>query len=125
MKKEGKMKDFKDLDAWKEGHELVLEIYKYTENFPQKEIYGLCSQMRRAVVSITSNIAEGFGRESIKEKIKFYYVAQASNVELQNQLEVAKDVGYIKADIHKKLLNQAITTHKIITGLIKSTRKRL
>ena len=69
----GGMKSFTDLFAWKEGHSLVLLIYQHTKEFPKEELYGLVSQMRRCSVSITSNIAEGFGRLSYKEKAKFYF----------------------------------------------------
>jgi len=64
-----KIKSFKDLIAWQETHKLVLEIYKETKNFPKEEIFGLTNQIRRAVVSITSNISEGFNRISFKEKL--------------------------------------------------------
>ena len=115
---------FTDLNTWKEGHKLVLSIYKTTENFPKKETFSLTDQMRRAAVSITSNIAEGFGRQGYKEKIQFYYLAQGSLTELQNQIIIAKDVGYIDTLNLNELDNQCITVHKLITGLIKSIRAK-
>lgn len=118
-----KITSFTDLDAWKEGHTLVLEVYKTTKEFPREELFGLVSQMRRCVVSITSNIAEGFSRQSYKEKIRFYAVAQGSVTELQNQLIIARDVGYIDKKVFKRLADQSIKVHKIINGLIKSSRK--
>jgi len=79
---ENKIRKFTDLYAWQEGHKLVLMVYKNTEQFPEKERYSIVDQMRRAVVSLTSNIAEGFSRRSSKEKNRFYCIAQASLVEL-------------------------------------------
>ena len=70
-----KIRNFTDLNAWKESHKLVLEIYRITKNFPREEIFGLTSQMRRAAVSVTSNIAEGFGRYSGKEQVQFFYIS--------------------------------------------------
>jgi len=81
---------FTDLNTWKEGHKLVLMVYKTTDKFPSKETFSLIDQMRRAAVSLTSNIAEGFTRAGIKEKIQFYLMAKGSLTELQNQLYVAK-----------------------------------
>jgi four helix bundle protein len=80
-----KIKDFKDLNTWREAHKLVLMIYGATKTFPREEIFSLTSQVRRAAISITSNIAEGFGRQGYKEKIQFYYFAQGSLIELKNQ----------------------------------------
>jgi len=117
-----KIKSFTQLDAWKEGHKLVVMIYEVTKNFPEEEVFGLISQIRRAVVSITSNIAEGFGRRSYKEKIQFYYTSQASVVEVQNQLLIARDVGYLSSEGFKKLADQTIKVHKIVGGLIKSSK---
>src|SRR3989338_687290 len=110
----GKIKSFMDLDAWKEGHTLVLDIYKITKRFPKEEIFGLISQMRRCVVSITSNIAEGFSRQSYKEKLQFYSIAQGSVTELQNQLLISKDVNYITENEFQNISEQAIKVHKII-----------
>ncbi|MFH1565125.1 MAG: four helix bundle protein, partial [bacterium] len=81
-----KIKSFTGLFAWQEGHKLVLMIYNTTEQFPDKERFGLISQTRRAAVSITSNIAEGFSRKTNKDKVQFYAMAQGSLTELQNQL---------------------------------------
>ena len=79
-----KIRSFTDLNAWKEGHKLVILVYKTTKDFPKKETYSLVDQMRRAATSVTSNIAEGFGRQTYKEKAQFYYQAQGSLVELKN-----------------------------------------
>ena len=117
------IKTFTDLDAWKEGHKLVLMIYNLTRIFPKEETFGLTIQMKRSAVSITSNIAEGFSRRSFKEKLYFYAISQGSVTELQNQLIIAKDVSYIKKDEeYQKLFAQSILVHKIINGLIKSTK---
>ena len=116
------IKSFTDLDAWKEGHKLVLMVYTITKSFPKEEHFGLTTQKRRCVVSITSNLAEGFSRHSYKEKVYFYSMALGSVTELQNQLLVARDVGYIPADEFQKLAEQSVRVHKIINGLIKKTK---
>lgn len=113
---------FTQLDAWKEGHKLVLTIYKITRTFPKDELFALVSQMRRCVVSITSNIAEGFSRQSYKEKLQFYSMAQGSVTELQNQLLISRDVGYITNDQFGVIAPQTIITHKILNGLIKKSK---
>jgi four helix bundle protein len=127
MNKEDKKKisSFTDLNAWKEGHELVLIIYRMTDNFPKQELFGLVNQMRRCVVSITSNIAEGFGRKSYKEKIKFYLISQGSVREIQNQLIISRDVGYIDKDKFQEIAEQTVIVHKIINGLIKGSRNKI
>lgn len=117
-----KIKSFMDLNSWKESHILVLEIYKITREFPKEEIFGLVSQMRRCAVSITSNIAEGFSRQSYKDKIQFYSIAQGSLTELQNQLLICKDVEIIKIDTFNRLADQSVIAHKLISGLIKSSK---
>jgi len=117
-----KIKNFTDLNAWKEGHKLVIDVYIETKSFPREELFGLVSQMRRCAVSITSNIAEGFSRFSPKEKIQFYYIAQGSVTELQNHLLIARDIGYLNTETFHKLEDQTIVVHKLINGLIKSAR---
>lgn len=121
--KETKIQSFTDLQTWKEGHILVVSIYKETGMFPQKELFSLIDQMRRCVVSITSNIAEGFSRQGKKEKVQFYYTAKGSLTELQNQLLVAKDVGYLSKEKFNQLAQQTVTVGKLLTGLIKSGKR--
>ncbi|MEK9151629.1 MAG: four helix bundle protein [Patescibacteria group bacterium] len=117
-----KINSFTDLVVWQEGHLLVLDIYKFSELFPQKEIFGLTNQIRRAAVSITSNISEGFSRQSIKEKVQFYYIAKGSLTEVQNQLLIARDVGFLKKDDFRILSDRSITVGKLLTGFIKKTK---
>lgn len=115
--KKDKIKSFTDLYTWQEGHKLVIMIYRETEKFPQKEIFGLTNQMRRAVVSITSNVAEGFSRNTTKDKFQFYSIAQGSLTELQNQLIIARDVNYLDSESFKKIANQTIIVNKLLNGL--------
>ena len=117
-----KIQDFTDLLAWQEGHKLVLDIYSATKKFPKEEVFGLTSQMRRAVVSITSNIAEGFGRQGYKERVQFFYLAQGSLIELKNQLIIARDVAYVTISHFEKIYLQADQTHKLLQGLISKTK---
>jgi four helix bundle protein len=117
-----KIKSFTDLDAWKKGHQLVLVIYKTTDNFPDKERFGLTSQMRRCVVSITSNIAEGFSRRGNKEKIQFYYISLGSITELQNQLIISRDIGFLDEKTFKNIAEQTTVVQKIVNGLIRATK---
>lgn len=117
-----KIKDFTDLNAWQEGHKLVIYVYKFTKSFPREETYSLVDQMRRAATSVTSNIAEGFGRQTYKEKVQFYYLAQGSLVELKNQMIIARDVSYLKENEFTQLYDQANITHKLLQGLIKKSK---
>lgn len=117
-----KIKDFDDLEAWKSSHLLVIDIYKLTRDFPKTETFGLTSQLRRAAVSITSNIAEGFGRKSVKEKIQFYYVAQASMNEFKNQLIISRDIEYLDLNKFNGVISRADRAHMIIRGLIRKTK---
>jgi len=117
-----KIKSFTDLNAWREAHKLVLMIYKNTKDFPREELFGITNQMRRAAVSITSGIAEGFSRQSYREKVQFYSIAQGSNTELQNQLLVAKDVGYLAKTDFDNIANQSVRVHKVLNGLIKKSK---
>ncbi len=122
MNNDNKIKTFTDLKTWQETHKLVLIIYKITKDFPKEELFGLVSQIRRAAVSITSNIAEGFSRQSYKEKLQFYYIAISSLTELQNQLLIARDVGYLKKDDFDQIVEQIITAHKLLNGFITKTK---
>ena len=112
-----KIKSFTDLKAWQEGHKLVLTIYKEAEKFPKKEIFGLTSQMRRSAVSVTSNIAEGFSRNTNKDKCHFYSNALGSLTELQNQLLITRDVGYLERKLFFEVAEQTVIVVKILNGL--------
>lgn len=118
-----KIRSFIDLNVWKEGHKLVLMVYKQTNNFPQEEKFSLVDQMRRAVVSITSNIAEGFSRRSKKEKIQFYSITKGSITEIQNQLLIARDVKYINKELFKELAEQTVTVSKLVSGLTRKIKE--
>lgn len=94
---------FKDLIVWQKSKELALEIYKLTEKLPRSELYGLTNQMRRAVISISSNIAEGYRRFHSKEKKQFFSVASGSGSELESQIEIAKEL-FPKIDFSRSIL---------------------
>ena len=119
-----KIRSYTDLNAWKEAHRFVVMIYGVTESFPKSEMFRLVDQLCRAVVSITSNIAEGFSRNSSKEKIHFYAVGLGSLTEVQNQLNIAKDLEYISKEEFQKTNSQAIVVNKLIHGLMKSAKDR-
>jgi len=118
------IRNFYDLEAWKKGHKLVLEIYKLTKGFPKEELFGIIAQLRRAASSITANIAEGFERYHFKDKIRFYYQARGSVAEVQNFLLLAKDLEYINFETCKNLGQKANEVRQIINGLIRSIEKQ-
>ncbi|MFB6355928.1 MAG: four helix bundle protein [bacterium] len=114
------MRDYQELDVWTKAHELVLKIYSRTESFPEDEKFGLTSQIRRASVSIPSNIAEGTGKNSDKEFSRFLEIARSSATELDYQLHLANDLGYIddaKSDILQSNISEI---KKMLTGFIDS-----
>lgn len=120
-----KIKSFTDLVVWQETHKLVLMIYKTTEDFPIKEQFGLTSQIRRAVTSITSNVAEGFSRQGFKEKLQFYYIARGSLTETQNQLLIARDLNYLDQEEFNKITKQMTSVHKLLNAFISKTKDLL
>jgi four helix bundle protein len=97
------MRDFKKYDIWQLSHSLTLEVYKITYNFPKEELYGLTSQIRRASVSIPTNISEGCGRNSDKEFNQFFNIALGSTNETECFLVLSKDLNYINKEIFEKL----------------------
>jgi four helix bundle protein len=118
-----KISSFTDLNAWKLAHQLVVSIYKLTQSLPKKEKYALGDQLRRAAIPITSHIAEGFSRQSNKEKIQFYYTAKASLTEVQNQILVCRDVKYIPNKKFQDLAELSVNVSKLIYGMIRSLKK--
>lgn len=110
-------KTHKDLEVWKKSLELVTEIYKITENFPEKEKFGLTLQIRRSAVSVPSNIAEGAARNTKKEFIQFLYIALGTLSELETQLIISINIGYLNQS--DDIFVQIIEIRKMALGLIK------
>lgn len=117
------IKTFRDLQVWQKAHALVLEVYKITKSFPSHEMYGLISQLRRAVLSVASNIVEGFKRHSIHDSIHFYYMADASLEEVKYQLLVARDLGYINQKGYEAVIKLAEEASKMLRSWIVSQRR--
>jgi four helix bundle protein len=113
------MNDYKQLEAWKQSRALVKSIYETTSSFPQNEIYGLVSQIRRASVSILSNIAEGIGRDTSKETVHFLYMSRGSAYEVESQLFVCFDLNFIKENALNELLELINSIKRLVNGLIK------
>ena len=117
----GKITKFSDLDVWQEAHILVDLVYKLTKEFPKSEVYGLNSQLRRAVVSVTANIAEGFSRYHYKDRLRFYYDARGSLSEVQSELLDSEKVGLITKALLDKIWPQTERVHLLLGGLIRKT----
>jgi four helix bundle protein len=115
----------KDLDVWKEGVELSTYVYEITDKFPKSEIYGLTSQMRRAVISIPSNIAEGAARFSAKEFAQFLNIAGGSLSELDTQIEIAFNLDFVSEAQKEKLVSMIESLGVKLAGLIGSVRKKV
>lgn len=119
MEEKSKIKSFRDLDVWKLGMEIVTEVYELTKSLPKEEAYGLVSQMRRAAISIASNIAEGFNRYHNKEYKQFLFIALGSCAELETQVEVCRLLAYIDQETRDKLIDQFDHEGRMINNLIK------
>ena len=113
----------KDLDVWKRSIDFVTTLYKLTENFPKSEMYGLSSQLRRASVSIPSNIAEGASRNHKKEFIQFLYISLASASEVDTQLIISCNLNFIDDKQLNKLSKELDEISKMLQGLLKSIKK--
>lgn len=118
-----KIEKFTDLKTWQESHKIIMEVYAITGKFPKEELFGLTSQMRRSAVSITSNIAEGFGRNTFKDKVHFFYQARGSMVELKNQLIISRDVHYMSESEYLILDKKIDDTQRLLHGLIRKTNE--
>ncbi len=110
---------FKRLDAWQHAHQLALTIYKLTYQFPKHELFAITNQIRRAATSITSNLAEGSTKPTSKDKLNFLYIPLGSLRELESQLLLSKDLGYLNSEQYLKIETQINTVGKLIYGLIK------
>ena len=116
---------FEKLDVWKYAIELAKQVYKTTLAFPKEELYGLYSQIRRAVISISSNIAEGYVKSSIKEQIKFSEIAYGSLMEVLNQLIIAYEIGYITDEDYMSLRLRVEEISRMLNALRNSQLKRI
>ena len=121
---EDKIMSFEDLDTWTRARELVRQVYALTRRGPASRDFALRDQIQRAAVSAMTNIAEGFERIHIAEKIQFYNIARASCGEVRSLVYVMLDVGYITLEEQSHLQNLSISTGKLISGLIHSTQAR-
>lgn len=113
------MRNYRDLIVWQKSMALVTEVYSITRLFPKEELYGLISQIRRSAVSIPSNIAEGYGRYSTNDYIRFLQIAISSLYEFQTQLEIGLNLGYLSKDIFEKVYEQSREIERMLSSLIK------
>ncbi|MBC7226753.1 MAG: four helix bundle protein [Thermoflexales bacterium] len=113
-----KVRNYRDLQVWQRSKALAVEIYRVTEAFPQREQYGLADQMRRAAVSIPSNIAEGHIRRSSKVFARHIDIALGSAAELSTQLEIARDVSYLPESVYQTLQSELAEIIKMLFGLL-------
>ncbi|MBR3852069.1 MAG: four helix bundle protein [Fibrobacter sp.] len=115
------MRKFQDLEMWKQSHKLTLDIYETTRNqFPKEELFALTTQIRRASASIPTNIAEGCGRKTNQELVRFLHIASGSTTEVEYQLLLAKDPQYINSIKYKELSSKTIEIRKMILSFIKN-----
>ena len=116
---------FEKLLAWQKGRELAVLIYKTTRQFPKDELFGLTSQMRRCSISIASNLAEGSGRISFKDKARFTEIAFSSSLELLNQVVLSNDFEYINEEEYIQLKEKITEVNMLIDGLYKSQKANI
>lgn len=119
------MNNFRKLKIWKRSISLATDVYEVTKQFPKSELYGITSQVRRSVVSISSNIAEGAGRQSQKEFIQFLNIAKGSCYELETQLLISKNLNYTNEESYLALESELIKIEKMIYALIKKIKNKL
>jgi four helix bundle protein len=114
-----KIQSYQDLIIWQKSFRLAVLVYRFTQKFPKEEIYGLTSQIRRAAVSIPSNIAEGFGRITKKEHLWFIRVALGSVNEVETHLLLSKELGYLEKDSFEVALELIVEVRKMLSAIIK------
>jgi four helix bundle protein len=113
------MKDYKNLEVFVQTRELIKSIYAGSEKFPAKEIHGLTSQIRRSAISALSNFSEGLGRQTKKDTIQFLYISRGSMYELETQLLISSDLGYMDQEVCDCLLSKIEACKKLLSGYIK------
>ena len=118
------LRNYKDLKVWEKSYQLCLGVYQATKGFPKYEIYGLTSQMRRAAVSIPSNIAEGYGRKTTPEYLRFLYIAYGSTCELETQILLSGDLGYLEENNLSKVQENLREVERMLKALIRSLENK-
>ena len=113
------MKTYRDLIVWQKAMKLVTEIYRHTKSFPEDERFGLTSQLRRCSISIPSNVAEGYGRNSTQDYIRYLRIANGSLFELQTQLEIALNLGFLSDESFSILFESSREIERMLSSLIK------
>lgn len=116
--------NFKDVLAWKKAHEFVLIVYKATALFPNTERFGLCTQFQRAAVSIPANIAEGYRRDGIADKLRFYNIAQGSLEECRYYILLAKDLNYISNEVYSLMNNSIEDASRLLNAYYNGVKER-
>jgi four helix bundle protein len=119
------MKDFRKLLVWEKAHKLTQDIYGVTSQFPREELYGLTSQIRRASVSISANIAEGCGRDSERELLRFMRIAMGSSSELEYELLLAQDLGFISDEEFNKIQGNLVEVRKMLNAFIQKLKANI
>jgi four helix bundle protein len=119
------LKNYKELVVWQKSYQLCIETYRITKGFPKEERFGLTSQTRRAAISIPSNIAEGYGRKTTREYVHTLYVAYGSTCELETQVMLSRDLGFMTAEDMKRLQEGIGEIERMLKALIKSLEKKL
>ena len=117
------LKNYKELKVWQRAYQLCIEVYRVTKSFPKEEVYGLTSQIRRAAVSVPSNIAEGYGRRTPGENIQALYVAYGSNCELETQILLSGDLGFVGGESSDRLRKDLGDVERLLKALIRSLEK--
>jgi len=119
------IRTFKDLLVWQKSYEVCLKIYRVSKDFPRIEQYGITPQIRRAALSVPSNIAEGCGRKGTKEFIQALYIAYGSNCELETQIMIARDLNFIDSQKAEELIADIASVERMLKALIKSLEAKV
>jgi four helix bundle protein len=118
------IRTYRDLLVWQKSMALVTEVYKTTRSFPKDEIYGLAGQMRRCATSIPSNIAEGYGRNSSSDYVRFLRITMGSLYELQTQLDISLNLRYVTEDCHGKLFESSREVERMLSSLMRKLENK-
>ena len=120
----GKIESYHDLEVWRQTKDLVRHIYGLTKTFPKEEQFGLTNQLRRAAVSIPSNIAEGCGRNHIKDSIQFFFVSRGSLYEVETQIIIAHDLGFVSVSEQESIISKIKSCKRLLNGFINYFQNR-